>query len=183
VLPLATYGSPERVQRFYERFDGEVRALPGIEEVGATNELPGVSREIGCTAYRQLGAAGRRRRKKARSRAVRQSGILRALGIDLVAGRTFSAFDRPGSSRVAIVSVEYAKALGLTPHEILGRHVNVASMMQAATWAEVVGVVRDVRMRGPESGSRLESTCRSRTLLRSTARCTSWSGARRTREP
>jgi len=151
VLPLANYGSPERVQRFYERFDAEVRALPWIEEIGATNELPGGGTHM-MGALRIASVEQPDRGGGAHALELCASpGYFAALGIDLVAGRTFSAFDRPGSSRVAIVSVEYAKALGLTPHEILGRHVNVASMMQAPAWAEVVGVVRDVRMAGPES--------------------------------
>jgi len=151
-LPLATYASPESVQRYYERFDAALRTLPGVEEVGATNELPsggsGAMTALHIASVEQPDDRGNAYALELCA----SPGYFAALGIDLVAGRTFSAFDRPGSSRVAIVDVDYAKTLGLSPHEILGRHVNVASMMQAATWAEVVGVVRDVRMRGPESG-------------------------------
>jgi putative ABC transport system permease protein len=183
VLPIATYGSPEAVPRFYERFDGELRIVPGIEEIGATNELPGG----GAHAMTTLRIASVEQPDDPGGRAsalelCASPGYFAALGIDLVAGRTFNAFDRPGSSKVAIVSVEYAKALGLTPHEILGRHVNVASMMQGAAWAEVVGVVHDVRMSGPESRFHPGIYAPSPRPRRSTARCTWWSGAKRTRD-
>lgn len=152
MLPLATYGSPESVRRFYERFEAELRARPGIEEVGATNELPAGGSEI-MTALR-IASAEQPEEAGAVSHALElcaSPGYFAALGIDLVAGRTFNAFDRPGSPKVAIVSMNYAKVLGLGPHEILGRHVNIASMREAPSWAEVVGVVRDVRMSGPET--------------------------------
>jgi len=154
MLPLATYGSPESVRRFYERFEAELRAVPGIEEVGTTNELPGAASEL-MSALRVASTEQSDEAEGGNVFALQLSaspGYFAALGIDLVAGRQFNEFDRPGSSKVAIVSASYAKALGWGPNEILGRHVNIASMMEAASWAEVVGVVRDVRISGPEHG-------------------------------
>jgi putative ABC transport system permease protein len=153
MLPLATYGSQESVRQFYERFEAELRAVPGIEEVGVTNELPGNAAELGEAL--RIGIAERPedigQGNRYASRLCASPGYFATVGIDLLAGRRFEAFDRPGSSKVAIVSAGYARALGLGPTEILGRHATVGGMMEAASWAEVVGVVRDVRAFGPES--------------------------------
>lgn len=76
-------------------------------------------------------------------------GYLSALGIDVLAGREFSDADRDDAMPRAIVSEGYARAFGMTPREMLGHRVHAS--FGEVQWAEVVGVVRDVRMRGPES--------------------------------
>ena len=112
------------------------------------------------------------------------AGYFAALGIDLVAGRTFNAFDRPGSSKVAIVSVDYAGR----PSDWAPRHPRPPRQRRehdaGLSWAEVVGVVRDVRMAGPESRFSSAGSMRpSPEAPTLTARCTSSSEARRTRAP
>jgi ABC-type antimicrobial peptide transport system permease subunit len=77
------------------------------------------------------------------------AGYFLALGIDVLAGRAFTDADRGGALPTAIVSEGYVRAFGVRPRDILGRRVNVG--LGSEQWAEVVGVVRDVRMRGPES--------------------------------
>jgi predicted permease len=153
MLPFATYDSPDKARRFYERFEAELRTVPGIDEVGATNELPGAASELmtmlRVATVEQAEEAGARDAFALELWA--SPGYFAALGIDLVAGRRFTGFDGPGAPKVAIVSVDYARVLGLSPHQILGQHVNVASMMEGPSWAEVVGVVRDVRISGAES--------------------------------
>ncbi|HEV7500647.1 MAG TPA: FtsX-like permease family protein, partial [Vicinamibacteria bacterium] len=150
-LPYATYSTPERVRQFYERLEAELRAVPGVEEIGATDQLPGAGPEI-MTVLRiaRLDAEERGSGDRYAVSLCASPGYFAALGIDLLAGRTFTAFDRPGAPKVAIVSAKYAESLGLTPREILGSELNIAGLMEKASWAEVVGVVRDVRIFGPE---------------------------------
>jgi putative ABC transport system permease protein len=76
-------------------------------------------------------------------------GYFAALGIDVVAGRPFADVDDPRAQPVAIVSELFAQAFRLQPADIVGRRINVA--FGERRWAEVIGVVRDVKMRGPES--------------------------------
>jgi hypothetical protein len=73
-----------------------------------------------------------------------------ALGIDLLAGRAFDDRDRAGSPLATVVSQGFARAFGLTVRDMLGRKVNV-SLTMTPHWAEVIGVVSDVRMQGPEA--------------------------------
>lgn len=81
-------------------------------------------------------------------RLVATSDYFSALGIDIVAGRPFTSADHLDSPRVVLVSEQFARVLGIDPHEIVGRRTDIG--MPSGTWAEIVGVVRDVRMRGPE---------------------------------
>jgi hypothetical protein len=76
-------------------------------------------------------------------------GYFSALGIDIVAGRPFIDADNGSSSPVVVVSTACVRAMALAPAMALGRRINVG--VGATSWATIVGVVRDVRMRGPES--------------------------------
>jgi predicted permease len=150
-LPRATYSSTAKIRSFYQRLRDELRAVPGLEAAGATNHLPGsttvITPSLAMALEGQSLPSGRPEGNALRLSAT--PGYLSALGIDVLAGREFSDPDREEAMPRAIVSEGYARALGLVPHDILGRRVNVA--LSGVQWAEVVGVVRDVRMRGPES--------------------------------
>lgn len=150
-LPQATYPSTAQVRSFYHRLRDELRAVPGLEAVGATNHLPGSSTVM--TPSQPMALEGRPfPANRTGGNALRLSatpGYLSALGIDVLAGREFSDEDREEAMPRAIVSEGYARAFGMKPRDMLGHRVNVG--LGDVQWAEVVGVVRDVRMRGPES--------------------------------
>ena len=90
-------------------------------------------------------------------RAVRiaaSAGYFESAGIDLLAGRTFSHRDGPGAPPVVIVSEVYAKAVGIEPAKLIGARAGGAGTRRDGTQLpaeEIVGVVRDVRLRGPEA--------------------------------
>jgi hypothetical protein len=77
------------------------------------------------------------------------SGYFEAIGLDVVAGRTFDEA-RSGRLFEAMVSERFARALGYRPEEIIGRHLRLGTIWFEPTPREIVGVVRDFRMRGPE---------------------------------
>jgi len=151
-LPRATYSSTGQIRRFYDSVRDELQRVPGVQAVGATNHLPGSSTVITPSQPMALEdqslPAGSRVPNALRLSAT--TGYFSALGIDVLAGRPFTDADREGALRTAIVSEGYARAFGMRPGEILGRRINVALSSEQSA-AEVVGVVRDVRMRGPES--------------------------------
>lgn len=150
-LPLAKYGlvSDDAVRQFYESFAAGLRAIPGVDEAGATDQFPGraaaliVGHSIGVTdATTPTDPTNRYA-----SRVSATPGYFSAAGIDLLAGRAFSPHDGPDAPRVVVVSEGFARALGLSPRQMVGRQVNVGR------WAgrDIVGVVADVRLGGPES--------------------------------
>jgi predicted permease len=150
-LPRVTYSSTGQIRRFYDRVRDELQRVPGVQAVGATNHLPGSSTVITPSQPMALEAQtlsdGSRVRNALRLSAT--TGYFSALGIDVLAGRAFTDADREGALRTAVVSEGYVRAFGMRPGDVLGRRVNVG--LSSEQWAEVVGVVRDVRMRGPES--------------------------------
>jgi putative ABC transport system permease protein len=146
MLPRPTYGSSDRILRFHDRLREELRLVRGVDAVGATNHLPGSS-DVISPSFR-LTLDGHTLVDHNALRLSATPGYFAALGIDVIAGRSFAESDRPGSPRVAIVSESFARAFKLEPAAILGHRVK-DDLIRG--WAEVIGVVRDVRMRGPES--------------------------------
>ena len=148
-LPLARYDSLERLGVFYEQMEAAVRRIPGVEAVGATNRLPG-SRQLGIG--RRILIEGRPAPEGALRGASYLSaspGYFQAIGIPLVAGRHFAPTDRDGAQPVAIVSESLARRVGLSPAEAIDQRVAIG--VQGGEFATIVGVVRDVRLQGPEA--------------------------------
>src|SRR5690606_26328167 len=139
----------ERLAAFHEQMDAAVSAVPGGEAVGVTNHLPGA---------RQM-AVGRRITDEGRPAAhgaprgatclPASPDYFRAIGSPLVAGRYFTPADGARAQPVAIVSESVARRVGLSPPEAVGRRVETG--LGQPSWATIVGVVRDVRLRGPEA--------------------------------
>jgi putative ABC transport system permease protein len=155
-LPRATYASTDRVRQFYERLRGELLAVPGVEAVGATNFLPGTIGWTGASLVQSKpmmlegeGPLGDSVTNNA-LHLLATPEYFSALGIDVLAGRAFDDRDRAGSPLTTLVSEGFVRAFGLTARDMLGRRVNV-SLTMPPRWAEVIGVVSDVRMQGPET--------------------------------
>jgi putative ABC transport system permease protein len=147
-LPAVAYGDSTRHRLFFDQLRAQLRANPGVTDVGLTNHLPGtdvITPSIPLRLDRATPAsAGTNVLRLAAS-----PGYFSALGIDVVAGRPFTNADDRSSSAVAVVSTACVRAIGLSPDAALGRRINVG--LDGTDWATIVGVVRDVRMRGPES--------------------------------
>ena len=147
--PRSKYRSPDALRAFYARLEEAIRAVPGVAEFGVTDQLPG---RASMMLARAITAEGLSLAPGDKQRAVRLTaspGYFSASGIQLLAGRGFRASDGPGSPRVVIVSESYARALGVRPEQLVGRR-SVAGSKKEPLIEEIVGVVRDVRLHGPE---------------------------------
>jgi putative ABC transport system permease protein len=145
-LPRATYRTVDDHRAFFARADEVLRAVPGVEEVGVTSQLPG--RAPALLVVQHVAIEGHAPAAAERHDALlltASPGYFAAAGIDLIAGRAFTNGDRPGTESVVIVSESFARLLDLQPAQLIG--ARVPSQDAAAT---IVGVVRDVRLQGPE---------------------------------
>jgi putative ABC transport system permease protein len=121
---------------YYDEALRRVRSAPGVEAAGLTDALPlGGNRSWDVTAKGKTYGPGQNPEAFVR---IVSDGYLRAMGIQLRAGRDFSSADNPSSPRVIIINETLARALwpGEDP---LGK------VMIADGERQVVGVVRDVR--------------------------------------
>ncbi len=137
-------GKPDAWRQFGRSLEAGIAALPGVTAVGTVNALPlspiqGGSREV------EIGGRAEPEQLRASFR-VASPGALAALGRRLVTGRSFTADDRDGGAPVVMLS---AAAVGayFGDQNPIGASIRVRG---GEKWAQVVGVVADVRAAGLE---------------------------------
>jgi len=142
-LPQAKYSSAEALMQATESIEQAVAGIPGVRFAAISSVVPGVG-----TFSNGLIPEG----EATELRNVRQSyarfvtpAYFHALGLPVVKGRAFLPSDRAGSPLVMIVNETLAHRLWPNQDPI-GRRVNGSSGKPPKT---VVGVVPDVRARGP----------------------------------
>ncbi|MES2306566.1 MAG: ABC transporter permease [Gemmatimonadota bacterium] len=147
-LPSVRYDSTARAA-FFERFAGEVAALPGVSAAGGISRLPATG------AYHQWGMAvtsgplvgdAQRGRTGAQNRVV-SGEYFRAVGIPLLEGRFFDARDDNRATQHVIISKTLASRLfpGISA---------VGQTLSLSHGSEIIGVVGDVSVtnEGREDG-------------------------------
>lgn len=128
---------------FYDRLLERVRALPGVRSASLAEHLP-----LGLNIHvSDVEIEGRPKPRKGEELESDRGGVVpgyfATLGIPLVAGRDFTAADRPGAQRVAIVNETAARRFwpGESP---LGKRLRFG---EKGEWQTVVGVAKDGKYR------------------------------------
>ncbi len=156
VDPLSSaYPPPLEQQQFYDQVEAEVRAVPGVADVGWSSGLPlgdSVFGEYPFT-YEIVGDAPLDDSRKPTSAYQIVSGsYFSTLELPIVAGRNFDSRDVMGSPRVLIVNEAFAKSLA--PRNPIGLQVSVkavdASPGDTPTVLEIIGVAKQVKQRPDE---------------------------------
>ena len=133
--------SPDRALALAERIQEELRATPGVLAVTASSD-PVLD---GNTSRQNLTVEGVAPGPDADTTAYSARvapGYFRTLGIGLVAGRDFTAADRAGAPRVAIVNDAFARKFGLGG-DAIGRRIGLGTGDDVTLDIEIVGLVRD----------------------------------------
>lgn len=146
-LPEARYPDDAALGRFHDELLTTLRTLPGVAHAGVVNHPP-----LGRwdPSGRMSVEGGPEPHVTASYRLV-AGDYFRALGIPLLAGRTFDERDRAGAADVVVVNRALAE-LAWPGEDALGKRMTSGGMdkyWQEERWARVVGVVGDVRHRGP----------------------------------
>jgi len=149
-LPHAKYDTPERQVAFVRDAVERLSRIPGADSAGAISWLPmGLG---SATTFRVLDRpVPPRGQEPVADIRIITPGVLRTMGVPLVAGRDFSDGDKKDRPRVALVNRALAREFwpGQDP---IGKRV-------AMSWgddleAEVVGVVGDVRLTSLDTAAR-----------------------------
>lgn len=145
-LPQARYGTDEERLVFYRAVEDRLRALPGVEEAATAWIVPLGDRNVG----RNFLIEGRPEPEggdalNLRFRSV-TSGYFDAMGIEVLAGRGFSAEDSEDGLPVALASETLVERYwpGGDPVGVRIRWGNDSE------WITIVGVVEEIRHDGPE---------------------------------
>jgi putative ABC transport system permease protein len=143
-LPRADYAETRKLGLFYEALEARIRRLPGVVEVAAVNHLP-LNGAIASADYKveDRPPASDDQLPTALYRMVTPR-YFQAMGIPLIAGRSFGDGDREGLPAVAVVSQALAR-LSFPDRDPVGRHLLVKDNPDGFRSLEIVGVAGDVR--------------------------------------
>jgi putative ABC transport system permease protein len=141
-MPLAKYPRPAERAAFLRQVAEQLRALPGVTEVGFASQLPLTgSGSLSPYAYNEE-TARNWEGETSDGRGV-SPAYFRAIGTRLLAGRFFDDHDLPGQGRIIIDETLAARAW---PGEsAIGKRLQVQPTGSDNAFAEVIGVVEHVR--------------------------------------
>ena len=147
------YAPKGRSTQFLEQLLPRVAALPGVEGMAISNDLPleGDDTTTGLSEVEGRAPYQRGQQPLTGIHAI-NPGYFQAMGIPLLRGREFSVSDNANSTPVVIINQKLAETLwpGQDP---LGKHFNLLDNKQS----EVVGVVGNVLHNGLGESVSLES--------------------------
>ncbi len=143
-LPSTRYPSSEEVNQFFASLLEEISALPGVVSAGAVTNLPLATR-LGDLGFELEEARVPEGQDKPDSDwQVVTAGYFEAMGVDVLSGRGIASEDRSDSRGVVVVNETMATAYWPNQSPI-GRRIRLGGENTQPRWAEVVGVVDDVR--------------------------------------
>ncbi|MEO8677547.1 MAG: ABC transporter permease [Vicinamibacterales bacterium] len=155
VDPLnSSYPTPARLQQFFDQVEAEVRAVPGVADVGWSSALPLGESLYGDFAltYEMVGDPPvEEARKPTTDYQVVSATYFSTLELPIVAGRGFDARDTKDSPRVCIVNEAFSRSLG--GRNPIGMQVSfrvAGSPTDKPNVGEIVGVARQVKRRPDE---------------------------------
>ncbi len=148
------YQKPEVELSHYRQVRERLLAIPGVESVGMTSTIPLAGYDTRGVHIQDRPLANRADSPSADTYSVTPD-YFRVLRIPLKRGRLFTDADRAGAPNVALISESLAKAL-FRDRDPLGKHVQFGGLDEKR-WAEIVGIVGDVRQYGLDQPSRMEA--------------------------
>ena len=143
VSPRSAGLDPKRTHLFFEQLEARLNALPGVSGAGMANQglLTGNEWDNSITLQGYVAKPGEDMDPHFNQVT---PGYFQTLGINLFAGRTFTAADTANSRLVAVVNESFVKRyFGATP--AVGRMFGRGSDPGTPTDIEIVGVVNDTR--------------------------------------
>jgi predicted permease len=146
VLSYSTYPNKKQVPAVVDRLLARLAELPGIDQVAVAglNPIYGFSHK-GNFLIQGQAAPPKGTEPLALIERVTPD-YFSALGIHLMAGRTFTAADRAGSRRVIIINAAMARQFW-PRGDAIGQSIAMMDPTKPG-WEEIVGIVNDVRFPG-----------------------------------
>ena len=140
-LPGAQYDTGDKANAFFTRLEEQLRAIPGVRQVGSVSDLPlsngGYSSDFTVAGWPE-GTYG----TEVLHRRITPN-FFRAIGTPLLAGRTFAASDQANAPQVVIINEALAKKhfKGVDP---IGQRITFDKAPDSTSvWNTIVGVVKD----------------------------------------
>jgi putative ABC transport system permease protein len=157
VLDDARYPKDADIRNFAAGALSEIRALPGVTAAGITSQIPFGGGYSDSVIFAEGHVMRPGESAISPSQNVITPGYFEAMGMRLIAGRTFDASDTPDGRQVAIVDEQLARRFW-PDGDALGKRMwqptSAAdfSNPEKARYYDVVGIVAPIRLRGLAAG-------------------------------
>jgi putative ABC transport system permease protein len=143
VLPEARYTTGAQINGFYQQAFAGIKAIPGVEEVGSTDNLP-LTRNISRNVFAIEGRSYSPAQTPSGTVSAVTPNYFRTMNIPLLAGRYFTELDTKGAPDVVIVDELLARRYFAGENPI-GRRISFGGGRQ---WRQIVGIVGHVKHDG-----------------------------------
>jgi len=151
VLPIPRYPSLEQQTQFYEQLLGQVRMLGGVSSASGSMRPPGSPGPMtypfvieGRDAQTPSG------QEDAEDYRIVAAGYFDVIGQRVTRGRGLTMEDRADSPPVVVVNEAFARKLWPDENPI-GQRIAMPLYQRQSRWQEVVGVVSDAHLEGPDT--------------------------------
>jgi len=154
-LRTAQYSKGPAVRNFWQQVLDRVRVLPGVEAAALGTNIPLTdSHDRGDITIEGLPLPGPGEFPHPDFHSI-STDFLRALGLPLLRGRTFTDGDNENAPLVALVNSSLAKRFW-TGQDPVGKRFLIGHPRPNNKWVTIVGVVGDTKLYGLANPSRLE---------------------------
>jgi putative ABC transport system permease protein len=143
------YDEAQQVRAFYGQLLERVKALPGVRAVAVSNSLPPDERDFSSDFTIEGRPVDVNKGAPVADMILVSNDYFRALSLPVRRGRYFSDTDTKDAPRVVIIN-EAMKRQFFASEDPLGKRINLGSEKEPL-WAEIVGVVGDVKYAGLEA--------------------------------
>jgi putative ABC transport system permease protein len=140
-IPPSGYEGVEAQIRFFEQLEERLRALPGVTAVASTSELP--MPQMNRNGLEIQGVVWPASEQHFINYSSVSDDYFRLMRIPLLRGRAFGPTERPGSTPAIVINDAMAKRYW-PKGDAVGARIHLGPNTDAQ-WAEVVGIVGDVR--------------------------------------
>ena len=145
----------DRVRAFFDATIDRMRALPGIESVGAVSAMPFAAANIDIKSeLHVVGATTSVEARKGTYVTIATPGYFRALGIPLLEGRFIEDYDTAKGAKVSLIS-EALKRREWPNESPIGRRIRI-NWQGRPVESEIVGVVSQIRHESLDGAPRPE---------------------------
>jgi putative ABC transport system permease protein len=141
-LPIAKYSNQQMRHALLRQMEDEIRAIPGVSEIGYTTQLP-LTGSGALSPFAYNDATARNWESETSDGRNVSAAYFRAMGTRLLAGRVFDPHDTPQQNRIVIDDTLAARAW---PGEnAVGKRLQVGPNGTPNNFSEVIGVVEHIR--------------------------------------
>ena len=146
-VPEAQIKEPERVIAMFQEIQRKLSTLPGVTSTSFANSVPTDQNNSTDLLYAEDRTYREGQLPPLRRFKFVAPWFFETMGIPLVAGRDYAWTDLNDRRAVTIVSENMAREMWGDPRAAIGKRIREGMKDE---WREIIGVVGDVRMDGPD---------------------------------